>query len=55
MERNRQKLQWGLRTLLDMQEALSHLKATEGLWQDALLAMAGGLLGGSYSNSDEGS
>lgn len=48
-----QKLQSGHRAVLDVQEALTHLKATESLWQDALLAMAGGLLGGSYSISDK--
>lgn len=32
---------------------MTHLKATKGLWQDALLAMAGGLLGGSCNNSDK--
>lgn len=36
-----------------MREALAHLKATEGLWQDALLAVAEGLLGGSCSNLDK--
>lgn len=36
-----------------MREVSTHLKATEGLWQDALLAMAEDLLGGSCRNSDE--
>lgn len=36
---------------MEAQEALTPLKATEGLWQAAPLARAGGLLGGSNSNS----